>query len=118
MSVAGRLEMTRPPCATEGIAEITHQRSVRYSSVMPTSARLALLRISPSSSASSADPALPSTPSLTRSSAASLACKMVNALPKCESDSSGDAASWARYRCGAGDGSGNADASWIDAAKC
>lgn len=110
--------LTGPLAKGVGIAEVAHQRSVRYSSVMPTSARLALLRISPSSSASSAEPALPSTPSLARSSAASLACRMVNALPKCESDSSGDAASCARYRCGAGDGSGNADASWIEAAKC
>lgn len=74
----------------------THQRSVKYSSVMPTNALLALLLISPSSSSSASSPALPSKPSLVVSMTNSLACKIERALTKCSSDSCGVAESWAR----------------------
>jgi hypothetical protein len=73
----------------------TDQRSVRYNSVIPTNARLALLLSSPSSSASNSVPAPPSAPSLACSITANLACRIVSALAKWLRDSSGDE-SWAR----------------------
>ena len=90
---------------------------MRYNSVIPTSALLALRLISASSSFSSSVPAPPSAPSFAFSIKLRRAWRRVSALVKWVSDSSG-VESWARYRCGAGEGSGRVLAKLIDARKC
>lgn len=83
------------PAPIAPLSRRTHQRSVRYNSVIPTNARLALLRSSLSSSRSGTEPALPSSPSLARSKTESLDWRIARALEKWMRDSSG-VESWAR----------------------